>query len=149
MHSGQLHLHSRFTITILMIPKYVFAGQISFWSSYRVYLGLEFIVSFHPLFIPFLLFLILLNCFTFPITLTKILRVLDESIAGFNSLTAAAAAARSLQFCLTLCDPVDCSLSGSSVHGIFQARVLEWLAIAFSLTANNNQLIGKAYSFTM
>ena len=33
--------------------------------------------------------------------------------------------------CLTLCDPVDCSLSGSSVHGIFQARVLEWVAISF------------------
>ena len=32
----------------------------------------------------------------------------------------------------TLCDPMDCSLPGSSVHGIFQARVLEWGAIAFS-----------------
>ena len=36
------------------------------------------------------------------------------------------------QSCLTLCDPMDCSLSGSSVHRIFQARVLEWVAIAFS-----------------
>ena len=36
------------------------------------------------------------------------------------------------QSCLTLCDPMDCSLTGSSVHGIFQARVLEWGAIAFS-----------------
>ena len=36
------------------------------------------------------------------------------------------------QSCLTLCDPMDCSLPGSSVHGIFQARVLEWVAIAFS-----------------
>ena len=36
------------------------------------------------------------------------------------------------QLCLTLCDPMDCSLPGSSVHGIFQARVLEWGAIAFS-----------------
>ena len=34
------------------------------------------------------------------------------------------------QSCLTLCDPMDCSLPGSSVHGIFQARVLEWVAIA-------------------
>ena len=33
--------------------------------------------------------------------------------------------------CLTLSDPMDCSLPGSSVHGIFQARVLEWGAIAF------------------
>ena len=44
-----------------------------------------------------------------------------------------AAAAKSLQSCLTLCDPKDCSLPGSSVHGIFQARVLEWGAVAFSL----------------
>ena len=34
--------------------------------------------------------------------------------------------------CLTLCDPVDCSPSGSSVHGISQARILEWVAISFS-----------------
>ena len=37
------------------------------------------------------------------------------------------------QSCPTLCDPMDCSLPGSSVHGIFQARVLEWGAIAFSI----------------
>ena len=36
------------------------------------------------------------------------------------------------QSCLTLSDPMDCSLPGSSIHGIFQARVLEWGAIAFS-----------------
>ena len=43
----------------------------------------------------------------------------------------AAAAAKSLQSCPTLCDPMDCSLPGSSVHEIFQARVLEWGVIAF------------------
>ena len=36
------------------------------------------------------------------------------------------------QSCLTLCDPIDCSLPGSSVHGILQARILEWVAISFS-----------------
>ena len=36
------------------------------------------------------------------------------------------------QSCPTLCDPMDYNLLGSSVHGIFQARVLEWVAIAFS-----------------
>ena len=36
------------------------------------------------------------------------------------------------QSCPTLCDPMDCSLPGSFVHGIFQARVLEWVAISFS-----------------
>ena len=43
-----------------------------------------------------------------------------------------APAAKSIQSCLTLHDPMDCSLPGSSAHGIFQARVLEWGAIAFS-----------------
>ena len=36
------------------------------------------------------------------------------------------------QSCPTLCDPVDCSPPGSSVHGILQARILEWVAIPFS-----------------
>ena len=36
------------------------------------------------------------------------------------------------QSCPTLCDPMDCSLPGSSVHGIFQTRILEWVAISFS-----------------
>ena len=44
----------------------------------------------------------------------------------------AAAAAKSLQSCPTLCDPIDCSLSGSAVPGILQARTLEWVAIFFS-----------------
>ena len=36
------------------------------------------------------------------------------------------------QSCLTLCDPMNCNLPGSSVHGTFQARILEWVAISFS-----------------
>ena len=42
------------------------------------------------------------------------------------------------QLCLTLHDPMDCSLPGSSIHGIFQARVLEWGAIAFSPPPSSN-----------
>ena len=45
---------------------------------------------------------------------------------------AAAAAAKSLQLCPTLCDPIDGSPPGSPIPGIFQARVLEWVAISFS-----------------
>ena len=41
----------------------------------------------------------------------------------------AAAAVKSLQSCPTLCDPIDCSPPGSSVPGILQARILEWVAI--------------------
>ena len=40
--------------------------------------------------------------------------------------------AKSLQLCPTLCDPMDCSQPGSSVHGILQVRILEWVAIPFS-----------------
>ena len=46
------------------------------------------------------------------------------------------------QSCLTLSDPMDCSLPGSSIHGIFQARVLEWGAIAFSSGAHNPVYLG-------
>ena len=59
----------------------------------------------------------------------------------FNKITlvtnmivdAAAAAAKSLQSCLTLCDPIDSSPPGSDVPGILQARTLEWVAISFSI----------------
>ena len=40
------------------------------------------------------------------------------------------------QSCPTLCDPVDCNPPGSSVHGILQARILEWVAISFSKKAH-------------
>ena len=49
-----------------------------------------------------------------------------------ESVNHSAAAAKSLQSCPTLCDPIDVSPPGSTVHGIFQARVLEWIVIAFS-----------------
>jgi len=45
---------------------------------------------------------------------------------------AAAAAAKSLQSCPTLCDPIDGNPPGSPVPGILQARILEWVAISFS-----------------
>ena len=47
-------------------------------------------------------------------------------------MLAAAAAAKSLQSCLTLCHPIDGSPSGFPVPGILQARTLEWVAISFS-----------------
>ena len=43
------------------------------------------------------------------------------------------------QSCLTLCDPMDCSLPGSSVHGIFQERVLEWVAISVSRVSSRTR----------
>ena len=51
------------------------------------------------------------------------------------------------QSCPTLCDPVDCSLPGSSIHGIFQAKVLEWVAISFSRAATG-LLLRKSWRST-
>ena len=70
----------------------------------------------------------------------------SEQVKDMGAKTRAAAAAESLQSCPTLCDPMDCSPPGSSVPGICQARVLEWVAIAFSIvigqviTNNSGQL---------
>ena len=52
-----------------------------------------------------------------------------------SSRKTSAAAAKSLQSCLTLCDPIDGSPAGSSIPGILQARILEWVAISFSILA--------------
>ena len=64
-------------------------------------------------------------------TFTFIKRLFSSS--SLSAIRVAAAAAKSLQSCPTLSDPMDCSLPGSSIHGIFQARVLGWGAIAFSV----------------
>ena len=48
------------------------------------------------------------------------------------------------QSCLTLHDPMDCSLPGSSVHGIFQARVLEWVEISFSRYGDDTTLMAES-----
>ena len=54
----------------------------------------------------------------------------QKPLKGF--IAAATAAAKSLQSCLTLCDPIDGSPPGSPVPGILQTRTLEWVAISFS-----------------
>ena len=76
-------------------------------------------------------------CF-FLVWLIKCLSHFGVNIKGWhltlfsNYAAAAAAAAKSLQLCLTLCNPVDSSSPGSPVPGILQARILEWVAISFS-----------------
>ena len=54
------------------------------------------------------------------------------SLSDLTSLCITSSESEVTQSCLTLCDPMDCSLPGSSVHGIFQAGILEWVAISFS-----------------
>ena len=56
------------------------------------------------------------------------------------------------QSCPTLSDPMDCSLTGSSIHGIFQARILEWGAIAFSVNnscLNINKIILETFNLRL
>ena len=56
----------------------------------------------------------------------------DTEMGNTSIYTSAAAAAKSLQSCPTLCDPIDGNPPGSPVPGIHQARTLEWVAISFS-----------------
>jgi len=58
------------------------------------------------------------------------LLIIEDMCTVFAQI--AAAAAKSLQSCLTLCDPIDGSPTGSPVPGILQARIVEWVAISFS-----------------
>ena len=66
----------------------------------------------------------------FPTLLTPETMVFSQK--STTDLGAAAAAAKSLQLCLTLCDPIDGSPRGSPIPGILQARIQEWVAISFS-----------------
>ena len=59
---------------------------------------------------------------------------------GKESYNKPAAAAKSLQFYLTLCDPIDGSQPGSPIPGILQARILEWVAISFSSILNSRDI---------
>ena len=61
-----------------------------------------------------------------------IISYLSQIFSQFRDSVLAAAAAKSLQSCLTLCDPIDGSPPGFPVPGILQARTLEWVAISFS-----------------
>ena len=62
--------------------------------------------------------------------------ILSLLMIAFPVLYITAAAAKSLQSCPTLCDPIDGLPPGSPVPGILQARTLEWVAISFSSTCN-------------
>ena len=103
-------------------------------------LFLEQTFSFCPTFALLVLFLkLLLGSVSFAASFTEdrvlILPLrgvfLNLAVYGFPA-AAAAAAAKLLQSCPTLCDPIDSSPPGSTVPGILQARTLEWVAISFS-----------------
>ena len=60
------------------------------------------------------------------------IKITNNSLQFGPSSASAAAAAKSLPSCPTLCDPIDCSPPGSPIPGILQARTLQWVAISFS-----------------
>ena len=62
---------------------------------------------------------------------------LNPTDSNFKALVNPGKWSEVAQSCPTLCDPVDCSLPGSSVHGILQARIMEWVAISFSNMGSN------------
>ena len=79
--------------------------------------------------------MIMIHCVSSPSTfrcLFIMIIVIIVKMAVLSKLTYAAAA-KSLQLCPTLCDPIDGSPPGSAVPGILQARTLEWVAISFSI----------------
>ena len=75
---------------------------------------------------------IVIRCFTFlkPYTI-NFYKVKQENVE-LNIQFSSVQFSSFSQSCLTLCNPKDCSLPGSSVHGISQARILDWVAISFS-----------------
>ena len=64
--------------------------------------------------------------------LVSVFQVKDFFFKFLTAWSSAAATAKSLQSCLTLCNPIDDSPPGSPIPGILQARILEWIAIPFS-----------------
>ena len=76
-----------------------------------------------------------MHCYLLVTNILKFTRIFTLSCVHHSFLfyyDAAAAASKSLQLCLTLCNSIDGSPSGSPVPGILQARTLEWVAISFS-----------------
>ena len=72
------------------------------------------------------------NGWTFPIAVYESFCSSTSQFYSLHMLHACCVYAKSLQLCPTLCDPLDCSPSGSSAHGILQARILEWVAMPSS-----------------
>ena len=108
------------------------------WSLRSLYFIEFFCVFLLPVFILFCICSVQfssvqsLSCVRLFATPWITARQASLSITNSASVAAAAAAAKSLQSCLTLCDPISGSPLGSAVPGILQARTLEWAAISFS-----------------
>ena len=112
-------------------------SSLSFSSTYEVWFSMWFHPSFHlagafPLLLDMGYFLLVGSNILLLMDVQQWVLILEFSQEKMSACPSAAAAANSLQSYPTLWDPIDGSPSGSSVPGILQARVLEWVAIFFS-----------------
>ena len=123
MHACLINLHLKFTSAKTPWSASLFSSIYSFLIlspiSMRTFLSVILMFLF--------LFCLVMTCYH-----TAFATWLNVTYVLIIKELAAAAAAKLLQSCPTLCDPTDGSPPGSSVHGILQARTLEWVAISFS-----------------
>ena len=99
-------------------------------------------------------YILLIMVRNYNLSLNKILSTIFFNLLGLRRMCMCT---KLLQSCLTLCDPLGCSLPGFSVHGILQARILEWIAMPFSRTSSQQGLSlclicllhGQAYSLAL
>ena len=117
------------------------SGVIFFFYLFVLYMGLSRQKYWSRLLFPPPMDYILSEFFTLPVLVAlhgmvhsfiELHKPIHHGKGGSFLTSYAAAAAKSLQSCLTLCDPIDGSPPGSPVPGILQARILEWVAISFS-----------------
>ena len=132
--NGVLKIPYNVTVGVFNIVPDVFETVLIFSLSSLYSLPWQLFLCFYlrvPLSVlpPQLFYRLLLACFFISAI------VLFIFLCLFFSSSSSAAAAKLLQSCPTLCDPMDCSLPGSSANGIFQARILECGAISFSFTS--------------
>ena len=83
-----------------------------------------------------------------------ILGISELKWTGMDKFNSKCEVSEVTQSCPTLCDPMDCNLPGSSIHGILQARILEWVAISFSRASFRHRdrtrvsrIAGKGFTF--
>ena len=129
MYFLSLILHGKVFFPLTLFWVFKFSSSLIFCSLKVI--GLCIVLGGH---LSYLMFSALLRSLVWCLTLIwrnsqALFRIF---ILPFFPLSAAAAAAKSLQSCTTLCDPIDGSPPGSPIPGILKARTLEWVAIAFS-----------------
>ena len=87
----------------------------------------------------------LCTCGDVPFTQMERFHILEDCLTSGEKSLVYSSVSEIAQSCPTLCDPMGCSLPGSSVHGIFQARILEWVAISFFMRSSLTQGLNPGF----